>query len=123
MSDGLTTDTAAVTQLAARMSALGDRLADPSDLLTDVGGMVARDANQSTPRATGALARSLRLTQGTIDGHPAQLLTWGVRYAVFVNFGTRYMPARPFATDALAAVTIKAEPALKAWAETQLATI
>ena len=115
MSDGLTVDTGGTGRLAASLGDAAAALADPAPLCDQVAQRVASDAAGSTPRATGALANSLRVTGGTREGKPAAVLTWGVRYAVFVNFGTRYMRARPFATDALAAVD--AESLTLDWAE------
>lgn len=118
MSDTLTVDTGQADQLAASLVEAADRLADPDTLLADIAAQLAADASARAPRRTGALAGSGSITPGQVEGHPARLLTWGVRYALFVNFGTRYMRAQPFATDALDAAAGAAEPQLRAWAET-----
>lgn len=49
-------------------------------------------ASARTPRRTGYLANARSRGKGWIQ--------WDALYAAFVNFGTRYMAARPFATDA-----------------------
>lgn len=49
-------------------------------------------AGARTPRRTGYLANSV--------SRGAMWIAWGALYAAYVNFGTRYMAARPFATDA-----------------------
>jgi HK97 gp10 family phage protein len=116
----VTVDSGGADTLARTLADASEALADPGPLVADLAAQTAAMASANTPRATGALANSGRVAAGTIGGHPAQLITWGVRYAVFVNFGTRHMPARPFATDALAAVRQSAEPALRTWADKAL---
>jgi HK97 gp10 family phage protein len=85
---------------------MADALADPSAVLASTSAEVARLAGPRTPRRTGALAASVSVRA---DGPSRATVRWGVPYAVFVNFGTRVMRPRPFATDALAA----AEPVLQ----------
>jgi HK97 gp10 family phage protein len=52
------------------------------------------------PKATGAGAASIHAT--VVDGAEADV-TWGAdhAYMAFVQFGTKYMPARPFMDEAL----------------------
>ena len=117
MTDSLTIDTGATAKVAAGLLEVADTLSDPSGLITDVANTVGRVAQGRVPRATGALANSFGLDRGIVEGNPAAVLTWGARYAVYVNFGTRHMPARPFATDALEVATKDADRMLTAWAE------
>ena len=117
MGDGLSIDTGATDRVAAGLADAATRLADPADLLADIGSRVLTDATARAPRATGALAGSGAVAPGQLEGHPAALLTWGVRYALFVNFGTSRMPARPFATDALAAAAADADTLARTWAK------
>lgn len=58
-------------------------------------------ASGTVPVDTGKLKGSKEVSQGRI--------AWTAEYAGFVNFGTRYMAAQPFATDAAE----KALPALE----------
>ena len=116
MTGAVTVDTGATDQVAAAISAAAVAFADPSDLLREVAQRVASDAASRAPRATGALAGSMTAAGATVNGLPTATLTWGVRYAAFVNFGTDRMPARPFATDALTAAAADAEPLLADWA-------
>lgn len=120
MGDGVSIDTGPVARVAAQLEATAAGFADPARLLAEVAAAVRRYATPRTPRATGALAGSLATDRGTVDGNPAALLTWAARYAVFVNFGTRVMPGRPFATDALTAATGDADRLLADWATDQL---
>jgi len=116
VSDSVTVDTGATDQVAAALSHAAGRLADPGDLLADIAARVGPDATARAPRATGAMAGSLSTAGTTLDGRPAVVLTWGVRYAAFVNFGTDRMRARPFATDALAAAAADADKLAADWA-------
>jgi HK97 gp10 family phage protein len=81
------------TSLASAVASL----ADLRDAGTAAGAVIVKGAGARTPRRTGRLAASARIATD------AQTLTvsWGAPYAAYVNFGTRYMRARPFATDAL----------------------
>jgi HK97 gp10 family phage protein len=110
MSDG-------IARLVASLEAAATSLADPADLLKQISARVATEATSRAPRRTGALAGSLSVAGTMVAGRPTAELTWGVRYAAFVNYGTRYMRAQPFATDALAAAAADAEPLAVAWAE------
>ena len=123
MTDGLTIDTGATTQLAAGFSAAAAKLGDPADLLREIAARVGADASTRAPRATGAMAGSMTAHGATVDGLPAVELTWGARYAAYVNFGTSRMAARPFATDALAAAAGDAAPLMAQWADTIINTI
>lgn len=116
MTGSLTVDTGATDQVAAALADAAGKLADPGDLLAGITQRVGADASTRVPRRTGTLAGSLTGGRTTLDGRPAVTLTWGVRYAAFVNFGTNRMPARPFATDALAAAAADADRALADWA-------
>jgi hypothetical protein len=123
VADGLTVDPGATDQVAAALGGAAAALSDPSGLLADIAARVAADAGTRTPRRTGALAGSLSVGRATIDGRPAAQLTWGVRYALFVNFGTNRMPARPFATDALTAAAADTEKLAATWADTILGKV
>lgn len=113
-------DTGAATTVAAALDHAATLLDDPTGLITDITSRVASDATARTPRRTGVLAGSLALDRATIDGHPAATLTWGVRYAPYVNFGTQHMRAQPFATDALTAAAADADQIAATWATTIL---
>lgn len=116
MADSLSVDTGGTDRLAASLAGAATALRDASDLAATVAARVLSDATSRAPRGTGALAGSGRLT-GTDQ---AAVLTWGVRYALYVNFGTTTMRARPFATDALDAAAADADPLLAQWAGTIL---
>jgi HK97 gp10 family phage protein len=118
--DSLDIDTATADRVARSLGDAAEKLTDPSTVLATLAQRIATDATGRVPRATGTLAGSLSVSPGTVEGRPAQTLTWGVRYAPYVNFGTRHMRARPFATDALDATAADAEPLLRGWAETIL---
>src|SRR5262245_54681212 len=118
VADGLTVDPGAADRLGASLTRAADALEDPSGLTDRIARQVASDAGARTPRRTGALAGSLTVRGATIEANPATVLTWGARYGVFVNFGTRYMRAQPFATDALATATSTADTELATWAGT-----
>jgi HK97 gp10 family phage protein len=123
VSDGITVDPGATDQVAAALSVAAASLADPSDLLADIAARVGAEATSRAPRKTGAMAGSMSAGRVTIDGLPAVELTWGVRYAAFVNFGTGRMAARPFATDALAAAAADTEALAATWADTILSGV
>jgi HK97 gp10 family phage protein len=53
-------------------------------------------AEADPPRDTGNLAGFTSITENSV--------TWHAFYAGFVNYGTRYMAARPFVEDAVAIV-------------------
>lgn len=120
---GITVDTAGADRLAASLAAAADALEDPAPVLATVGNQVVTGAAARAPRRTGALAGSGSADPVTLDGRPAQLLTWGVRYAVYVNFGTATMTARPFASDALEAAARDAGTELATWAEQAIAQV
>jgi hypothetical protein len=121
VADALTVDTSDTTRLVASLDKAARALADPDEVLRKVTALVASRA--TPPRRTGALAGSLHVSSATVEGNPAAELTWGVRYAAYVNFGTRTMTARPFATDALAATAADAGPLLAQWADTIVAGV
>jgi HK97 gp10 family phage protein len=112
----LTIDTGTTERVAAALTHAADQLGDPSDLLAGIAQQLGSDASSRAPRATGAMAGSMSAGRTTLEGRPAVTLTWGVRYAAFVNFGTDRMPARPFATDALEAAAATADQAMADWA-------
>lgn len=115
MADTISIDTAPLTGLATDLATTGTRLQD-AEFLAAAGAEVARLASGRTPRATGKLAGSLQVRVGTDKGSDAAMVRWGVGYAVYVNFGTRRMRARPFATDALQAAETKVEDLARSWA-------
>ena len=63
------------------------------------------------PRRSGRLAGSVKVR---VEGDQG-LITWGVGYAVYVNYGTRTMRAQPFATDAIAAAEGATEDVFHDW--------
>lgn len=58
---------------------------------------VAELAQQLAPYATGALRASIHTEP---EGERSYKVVAGVPYAVYVEFGTRYMAAQPFLTPA-----------------------
>ncbi len=97
-------------EVRAALEHAHDALAHPDDVNDAAAAEVLRLAGPATPRATGRLAASGRVNATDAGA----TISWAVPYAVFVNFGTEVMRARPFATDALAA----AEPAItRLWAD------
>jgi len=74
---------------------LAAKIAEP--IAAKAGGeVVAADMRRQAPTDTGALARSIVVQ---VEGDTAHIGPT-VPYARFVNFGTRYMSAQPFATEA-----------------------
>jgi HK97 gp10 family phage protein len=84
---------------ATSLASAAASLADLTDAGAAAGAVVVKTAQARTPRRTGRLAASASIDPA------AQIVTvtWGTSYAAYVNFGTRRMVARPFATDALEA--------------------
>jgi len=109
-----TIDTGPVGDAAAALAGMADQLGDPSEPLRTTADEVTRLAGGRTPRSTGRLAASVSVA---VDGPLSARVRWGVGYAVYVNFGTRRMPARPFATDALAAAAPALETQAAQWAD------
>jgi HK97 gp10 family phage protein len=83
--------------LTASLEGAAASLADLSEAGTAAGAVIVKTAAARTPRRTGRLAASAHITAEA----DVVRIAWGEPYGVFVNFGTRYMRARPFATDAL----------------------
>lgn len=65
----------------------------PEQIQVAVGSAIAKGAQVRAPKRTGYLASSI-----TDDG--AGTVTVGAYYGVYVNFGTRYMAAQPFFSQA-----------------------
>lgn len=67
-------------------------------------------ATAATPVDTGALKNSkeLEITDGGLHAR----LSWSQDYAAYVDQGTRFMAAQPFATDAVAKVQPSMDAAL-----------
>lgn len=83
----------ALTALERRKIAA--KIAEP--IAAKAGGeVVAADMRIHAPKDTGALSKSIVVQ---VDGDTAHVGPT-VAYARFVNFGTRYMSAQPFASDA-----------------------
>ena len=87
--------------LSASLDAAAASLSDLTDPGRAAGAVVVKGAQAATPRRTGRLAGSARITAD----RDTVAVVWGATYAAYVNFGTRVMRARPFATDALEAAT------------------
>ena len=84
-------------RLAATLHAAGAALVDLVDVNAAAGGLVHAVAVRRAPRRSGRLAGSLT-TKATATG-----VVWGSteHYSVPVHFGSRYMTARPFYTEAI----------------------
>jgi HK97 gp10 family phage protein len=59
-------------------------------------GAVARDAQAAAPYRTGRLRRSITVERATGRDAGTVHVIAGAPYAGYVEFGTRYMAARPF---------------------------
>lgn len=83
--------------LAAGLRRAASRLADLADPTREAARAVARTAARRAPKRTGRLARghSVTVTGGT------GVVSNTVRYAGFVEDGTRYMRAQPFLRPSL----------------------
>ena len=79
-------------RLARDLARAADQL-DDAALTRRVGEPIARRAEATAPRRTGALARSVSVTK---DG-----VVVDAAHAIFVHAGTRHMPGRPFLTRAI----------------------
>lgn len=134
--DELAKDVEGVGDEAVRMIAF-EGLARSQKILTNV--IYTRAADDDRPEPTGALrasgyvrswkqddtgtaesgaiARNPAITFGTVPPEPkgpgeAHIL-FAVEYAVYIEFGTRYMPARPFLKPAVASLEKMWEPTVK----------
>jgi HK97 gp10 family phage protein len=84
-------------QLRAKLAQVTAEIELASPIATKAGGeVVARAMVARAPRDTGALASSIR-TETNATG---TLVGPDVDYARFVEYGTRYMAAQPFAEEA-----------------------
>lgn len=83
-------------RLASTLRSASRRLADVSSPARSAAQVIGAAARARTPVRTGLLRASITVRSET-DG--ASVGT-SVRYAPYVNFGTRYVRARPFLTDA-----------------------
>ena len=84
-------------QLRAKLAQVTAEIELASPVATRAGGeVVARAMIERAPRDTGRLAASIR-TQTGVEG---TLVGPDVDYARFVEYGTRYMAAQPFAEEA-----------------------
>lgn len=93
-----TTDAVQVQGLNKLVRALkkaGVEIADMKEANARVGGIVVNQARPITPKATGALAGSIRPAQRR-SGVIVRAGGGRVRYAKFVEFGTRKMGARSY---------------------------
>lgn len=77
-------------RLARDLAQAADEL---DDVTRAVAEPIARRATAAAPRRTGALARSIRVTDTGV--------TVDAAHAVYVHWGTRYMPGRPFLTRSI----------------------
>lgn len=69
------------------------------DILTKGVHDIDAHATAATPVDTGKLKNSKEVEIG--NGGLENKISWSAEYAGFVNFGTRKMPAQPFASDAV----------------------
>lgn len=81
---------------AATLSRAGDRLAHQERAAAGTSRVVAAAGRAGAPRRSGTLAMSVRAAP---QGGTGVAMT-SLRYAPYVHWGTRYMRARPFLTDA-----------------------
>ena len=84
-------------EFEARVKASVKELQDPKAVLQKAAFIVQRSAQANAPVRTGNLRRSITTR---IEGHAAYVGT-AVEYAPYVEYGTKYMPARPFLGKAL----------------------
>lgn len=84
--------------LARTLDAAAADLDDLTDANRAAGEMVRNEAAGRAPRKTGALAASLRVEAGP----QRALITAGVRYAGFQEYGTRYVSPKYYLQGALA---------------------
>ena len=93
-------EVAGAAELAATLRRAGGKLADCTAPNATASALIARQAATAAPHRTGRLAGSIR-TRSNADGASIDV---GAPYGRFVEYGTRYMRARPYLTPASAAV-------------------
>lgn len=74
------------------MKSAAQELSSPKQMLTEIGLIAQAGAQRLTPVRTGTLRRSI---SSRVEGNAAYIGT-SVEYAPFVEYGTRYMAARPY---------------------------
>ena len=110
MPDGLRVQLLGGDHLAATAAAAARDLDDLSGASRQAGAQLARAAAAAAPRRTGALAGSVR----AVDAGPAGVtVQTGVRYATYVEFGTRWTRPTYFLTRTL---TGQADPVTDTYA-------
>jgi HK97 gp10 family phage protein len=84
-----------LNKLTRAMRKAGVEVKDMKEANRKVGDVVVRRASPLTPRATGALAGSIRPAQRQ-SGVVVRAGGGSIRYAKYVEFGTRKMPGRSY---------------------------
>lgn len=86
-------DASEVTNLAADLAESGSKVEKvSSERLGEIARKLQADAKAAAPVATGELRDSITMS----GGRDYRRVTAGVRYAVFVEFGTSVMAPQPF---------------------------
>lgn len=84
-----------LNKLTRALKKAGVQVKDLKEANAKVGDVVVKRANPLTPRSTGALAASIRPAQRQ-SGAVVRAGGGRIRYARFVEYGTRKMPARSY---------------------------
>jgi len=95
MAEGVRVEVKGLNKLTRALRKAGVEVADMKAANQRVAGVVVRRAVPITPTATGALAGSIRPAKRQ-SGAIVYAGGGRVRYARFVEFGTRKMSARPY---------------------------
>ena len=93
--DGFRLEIKGLNKLTRALRQAGASMEDMREANTRVGQVVVRRATPITPRDTGALAGSIRPSR-RVSGASVSAGGGRIRYARFVEFGTRKMAARPY---------------------------
>ena len=96
MSSGTRIEVEGAAALSASLDAASRDMAELDKAAAGASRIIATAARALAPKRTGALSRSIE--PAPERGIAAALAS--ERYAPFVHYGTRYMAARPFLTDA-----------------------
>lgn len=86
-------------QFETKMKAAGQEVGKGTELLTQVALTALASSQRHTPVDTGTLRRSETFR---VEQDRAYIGT-AIEYAPFVHYGTKYMPARPFFEEGIAA--------------------
>jgi HK97 gp10 family phage protein len=98
MADGVRVEVLGADTLARTLSSAARELQQMTPVNRQAGDILARNAASGAPRRTGRLAGSIRVTANAEGAE----VTAGAPYAPFQEFGTRYVRATYFLSQAAA---------------------